>query len=80
MINKKTEELQSRRQFFKQATKAAIPVLAIIATAAIPTNMVASPRICDVCTGVCTGCQYGCQDTCRGCDSTCSGTCAGTSR
>lgn len=80
MENKNQEELQSRRQFFKQATKAAIPVLAIIATTVIPTNMIASQRICESCTGVCTGCQYGCQNTCKGCDSTCHGTCADTSR
>ncbi len=88
--NKKKEELQSRREFFKSAAKAALPVIGAIALVNIPSLSVASELRsgCDYCEGSCSGfcegckggcdgtCKGGCEDSCRGhCDTTCKGGC-----
>ena len=69
--NKKNEELQSRREFFKSAAKAALPVLAI---AAFGTSMLTS---CDGHNSSgCSGCSGSCSKSCSGgCDGGCSGDC-----
>lgn len=70
------EELQSRREFFKSAAKAALPVVAaaLLANVAAVTNATESKS--------CNGCGYNCQGTCTGgcartCHYTCQGTCKG---
>ena len=76
MKNKKNnEELQSRRQFFKQAAKGALPILGAIVLANAPAVINAAEKDpmgcsrygCGVCTGSCTGnCKGGCRYTCSG--------------
>lgn len=79
--NKKTEELQSRREFFKQAAKKALPIIGAIALANVPllshaAEKVENPMGCD------WGCMYGCKGGCgrqcsTGCTNSCSGSCDG---
>lgn len=78
MKQKKTnEELQSRREFFKKAAKAALPVVGAVVMTSLPTNLFATNSTgCNGCSGGCTSCT----GTCMGsCSSTCSGSCKGTS-
>ena len=80
--NKKNEELQSRREFFKKAAKGALPILSAIALAGMPGLMKAEeydPTGCSFCRVGCSGdcttsCLHGCQG-CRGCEGTCKGAC-----
>ncbi len=84
--NKKNEELQSRREFFKKAAKGALPIIAAVALAGIPNVIKAADtpmgcRSCSGgCSGGCTGTCYGtCQHTCKGsCNNTCYDRCLGT--
>ena len=84
--NKKNEELQSRREFFKKAAKGALPILGAIVLAGSPiiTNAVARESMsCEnSCSGGCTGgCKGSCSNACTGgCTYTCSGSCTATSR
>lgn len=85
---KQNEELQSRREFFKEAAKKALPVIGAIALASSPILAQAAekePMGCTgtcygMCQGSCKGCQYTCSGTCKngctGCQYTCSGTCS----
>lgn len=69
--NKKMEELQSRREFFKKAAKGAIPFLGAILLSNAPGIMFASEKTP-------MGCEWGCSNSCRGgCEGTCRGTCRG---
>ena len=69
--NKKNEELQSRRQFFKKAAKGALPILGAIALANVPVMKINAMR-CD-CSG---GCSRGCYGSCSGeCKGSCKGLC-----
>ncbi len=87
MKNKnENEELQSRREFFKKAAKAALPVIGmtvanpLFAQIGASVNYISSPnplRSQCQCSG---GCAGGCQTTCYGdctgdCQSNCYGTC-----
>lgn len=73
---KKNEELQSRREFFKNAAKGALPILGAVMLSNLPINAVAaedpmgcSRYGCGVCTNGCTGC-------CKGsCETICTGGC-----
>lgn len=66
----KNEELHSRREFFKKAAKAALPVVAAIVLAGSPAVVQAAEKA--------MGCNNGCTSTCMGgCKGTCSGTCSG---
>lgn len=85
MLNKKTnEELQSRREFFKQAAKAALPVVGAVILSQLPVVASATPTGCssDGCSNTCaTSCQKDCIGSCHyGCKRTCSGTCSGSSK
>ncbi len=74
---KKNEELQSRRDFFKKAAKAALPVIGAVVLSAVPSIIKAEeePLICYGCGGACS---YGCGGVCStGCSNSCSGTCSG---
>lgn len=89
MKDKRKEELQSRRQFFKKAAKSALPILGAIAIANMPMIAKASQSGAG-CTGTCTATCYGackgcsttctgtCSHACKGCSTTCSGTCSGS--
>ena len=68
------EEIQSRREFFKNAAKGALPILGvallasnpIVAKAAVTPNGCARYG-CGICTNSCKGeCKGGCRYTCSG--------------
>lgn len=79
--NKKNEELQSRREFFKNAAKAALPVLGAVVLANLPIVAEAASGCKAGCAGTCyyscrTTCDKTCKDTCKGtCINTCKGGC-----
>ena len=73
--NKKNEELQSRREFFKKAAKGALPILGAIVLANVPDVMKGTQVKATGCTSNCwstcrggcrTGCSTGCKMGCRG--------------
>lgn len=72
---RKDEELQSRREFFKNAAKKALPFVAAIAMASNPIVAKAMEEAPMGCTGTCYGTCYG---SCKGCSTTCTGTCDGS--
>lgn len=64
--NKKNEELQSRREFFKSAAKAALPVIGAFVLSQMPT--VEAEADC--------GCNNRCMNTCwNGCYQSCKARC-----
>lgn len=77
--NKKNENLQSRREFFKKAAKRTLPIIGSLLLVSIPNVVKAiSPNGCNhSCSNSCMAhCKGGCtEDGCKGC---CSGTCSGT--
>ena len=76
--NKKTEELQSRREFFKQAAKKALPIIGAIALANVPLLSHAAEKVHSGCNGNgCKGtCEGGCYGGCRtGCENGCGSNC-----
>ena len=77
MFNKKqNEELQSRREFFKKAAKAALPVVGAMVMSSIP-FVKAGAAYCSGCQNDCTnGCRGGCH---RSCGSSCALNCKGSS-
>ena len=87
--NKKNEELQSRREFFKKAAKGALPILGAIVLASNPAIMGATETVgsrmgCTSCSGTCTvtcggNCKNGCTGTCTvTCGGSCKNGCTGT--
>ena len=73
----KNEELQSRREFFKKAAKAALPVVGAVVMASLPNVMQAATGCHSTCMGYCVGCSGTCSGTCKGtCRSTCIGGCS----
>ncbi len=85
--NKKKEELQSRRGFFKNAAKKALPILAAVALANVPQIMKATEDTpMDCAYGCGRSCSFNCQGSCKGgcsgacsysCQNTCKGSCQG---
>lgn len=78
----KNEELQSRREFFKQAAKKTLPIIGAIAMMSLPVYSHANDeRIasssCDTCSYACGGsCSSGCSGVCRqGCKTSCALNC-----
>ena len=71
--NKKNEELQSRREFFKRAAKGALPIIA-------GALLVSNPAISEAANAMsCSGCNNRCMNSCfNTCHGTCSRTCSGT--
>ena len=67
--NKKNEELQSRREFFKKAAKGALPILGAIALANVPAiSKATEATACSqaFCTTACvSGCYNGCKQGCK---------------
>lgn len=78
MEKNKSEELQSRRQFFKKAVKGTLPILGAIALANMP--MIANASGNGMASGRCTACQgANCGITCTAiCAGNCSGGCLET--
>lgn len=82
MSNKNSnEELQSRREFFKKAAKAALPVVGAVVLSSLPIVKSEAATDCSVwsCEFACdSGCKHRCQQSCyQGCQNTCHGTCSG---
>lgn len=83
MSNKKqNEELQSRREFFKKAAKAALPVVGAVVLSNVPFAKVeaASSSCMYLCNNSCqTECTYSCYGSCSGeCKGMCKGDCKGS--
>lgn len=79
------KEIKTRREFFKQAAKEALPFIAGIVLLQIPMVSKASTSTgCEGCFGYCTGCQFSCEGRCngkcKGCEGDCKGSCYGTCR
>ena len=78
-------KLQSRREFFKKAAKAALPVVGAVVLASMPSDIFAMNRTgCNGCSGACSSCTGSCTGSCTvtcvgACSSSCSGSCTGTS-
>lgn len=71
MSNKKeNEELQSRREFFKKAAKAALPVVGAVVLASLPIVKSEAATGCYM-----AGCRFDCEG---GCNDSCYGSCKGT--
>ena len=77
MENKKKDELQNRREFFKKAAKGVLPILSAIVLTNVPSLLKASENEPMGCSN---GCWYSCYDTCKntciGSCSSCNGRCA----
>ncbi len=71
--NKKNEELQSRREFFKSAAKAALPVIGAVVLASMPILKTEAATGCNN-----AGCYYNCDGSCSGTCSGCRGECYGS--
>ena len=70
--NRFNEELQTRREFFKKASKRILPMLGVFVAG--PTVMMSTLTSCG-----CDGCEAACQDDCEGaCSNLCTNTCSGT--
>ena len=93
MENKEKNETQSRRDFFKEAAKKALPILGAVALMSNPVfaNAVESePLGCNYnCSGGCNSCkgtcEYICQDDCSGsckggCKNSCRNACVNSCR
>ncbi len=90
----KKKNLQSRREFFKNAAKGVLPILGVVVLGGIPKLIRAeqAPTSCYSCSGGCLstckgtcyqycsgGCKGSCAYTCMGnCNTTCSGRCSGS--
>lgn len=84
MSNKKqNEELQSRREFFKKAAKAALPVVGAVVLSSLPIRVDAhSSTSCEKqcagsCGAACTSCWTGCTGCKAACRTSCEGDCRG---
>lgn len=78
--NKKNEELQSRREFFKSAAKAALPVIGAVVLAQVPILAHSqAPSTCSKgsCAGTCwANCRNACEVYCtQGCTGHCKSAC-----
>ena len=73
MENKKKDELQNRREFFKKAAKSALPIFGI---ALIVSNPIVAKTLVEVENGCGMGCKFSCVGNCAGgCRTSCSGGC-----
>lgn len=73
------EELQSRREFFKNAAKSTLPFLGMTLLLSMPNiaNALSSSGCEGNCKGSCAGhCENNCAE--NGCKGNCSGTCSGS--
>lgn len=73
----KKKELQTRREFFKNAAKSALPIVVGVILVGMPQLIKAVEKIPTGCQGY--SCQGGCQFSCVAvCNSSCKGTCNNT--
>lgn len=80
----RNEEILSRREFFKKAAKATLPIIGAVVLSSNPvvTKAVESTgckHTCQTsCYNDCSGsCKYGCKTTCTGsCSGSCKNTCS----
>jgi CXXX repeat radical SAM target protein len=72
------KDLQSRREFFKSAAKAALPVVGVVVLSTIPLKSLAVTGCNGTCEGGCMGsCSSSCTGSCSGgCKGTCEYSCA----
>lgn len=78
MEKNKKDELQSRRQFFKNAAKGILPILGAIALANMPLLSNAEGLEATGCNGCASSCMASCKGTCNGgCKSSCKYECSG---
>ena len=77
MENNENQNLQNRREFFKEAAQKALPILGLVLAASTPGLLQSCKKDNTTgCKSSCTGtCLNGCSD---GCTNRCSGTCSGT--
>lgn len=69
----RNEEIQSRREFFKNAAKGALPILGAVLLANAPVIARAADSEAPMgCTG---SCYSGCKNGCTSCKYTCKGGC-----
>lgn len=87
----KNEEIQSRREFFKKAAKAALPVVGAVVAVNFPITAKAQYfdyfeyfgrwepiDTCSNCSNSCTGsCKTNCDNSCKNTCEGCRGTCEG---
>lgn len=76
------EELQSRREFFKKAAKAALPVVGAVVLSSLPiVKSEAATNCWNQCSSNCfVGCDGSCNDSCYGsCKGSCNASCSGLS-
>ena len=74
----KNEKLQSRREFFKNAAKATLPILGAIVLSHVPAISYAAEENEEL--GCDWGCSGGCKASCgRSCSYNCSSSCSGLS-
>ena len=79
----RNEEIQSRREFFKNAAKGALPILGAVILANVPTVLNAAETNSTSCSGCNNRCMNSCFNTCHGscnkhCADNCSRKCRGT--
>lgn len=95
-MNNKNKEIQSRREFFKNAAKKSLPLMAAVMLANTPlitkaaeTSMGCNDSCYNGCSVNCTdgckigceGCRGNCQGSCKGgCEGSCKNTCEGSCR
>ena len=74
------KETQTRRQFFKEAAKKALPIMGVIVLSATPFRLNAI-QSSDCASNSCTnGCKGNCTKWCNGtCHTSCSDNCKGSS-
>lgn len=91
MEDNEKEKLQTRREFFRNAAKAVLPIIGALALSGIPRVVKAaeSPATdcvyascTTMCANNCSGyCRGECTNACnRGCSTYCNGGCSGTCR
>lgn len=84
--NNEKEELQSRREFFKNAVRSVLPILGtiVLSSSTVLAKNNEAPTGCkggcySTCSGGCDGCKYtctgSCKNACTGCKYTCDNTC-----
>lgn len=84
---KTSNNIQTRREFFKNAAKAALPVLGAVVLSNLPIKAEALTSGCkygcqnecvNQCYGSCYNGCYGCKGTCESCKGSCQGGCNGS--
>ena len=78
MENNKNNETQSRREFFKEAARKALPIIGAVVLLGNPMIAKAVENESLGCNGYCSQhCSAGCASSCDGCKNTCLHTCIG---